>query len=100
MWTSTAWQDKKVIYGIVTMTYGAARKAFIVKDATLQDLNTNQKYPMPIGQKMLLVGTGALSSIYLWPFYLAIDAWRFDLIDKCIKGYPERPSSILDWALA
>lgn len=94
--------NKHLWYMAATMTYGGVRKALIVKDAEIQDRITNRKVPVLYSQKVLLVGLGALSSIYLWPFYTCIDIAKLEINARRLKqeDYMLTPScatSIMDY---
>lgn len=60
------------------MTYGALRKAIIVKDAKIGS-NPDVKVPMLMMDKVGLVAIGGLSAIYLWPIYVYMDMCTYEL---------------------
>lgn len=101
------WKDKRLLYAITTMTYGALHKVSIMKDAKIYDtVSYDRTYPILTTQKALVVGAGALSSIYLWPLYLFVDVMRLEVHSRGLKDTdylqvpPKRPTSIIDFLLA
>ena len=100
-------QDKKFIYGMYTMIYGAIRKMFIVNDAKLFDPSSNyREYPLLASQKALIIGTGSFASIYLWPYYLFLDVNKLEIYHRSLpySNYwmmpSKRPTSIIEYFLA
>lgn len=102
--------NARMTYAAAALTYGGLRKAMIVKDAELykhSDCPRKESYPLLFSQKAALVGIGALSSIYVWPYYAAIDICKLECSAKGLKVSDymanllrERPTSIVDYVLS
>lgn len=111
LYTNIMKLDFKLRYAAAAMTYGAIRKAIIIKDAKIYEYKYDSKdykeYPLLNTQKALLVATGALANIYTWPFYAITDCCTIESHTRGLEktNYnlfcpDEKPRSVLHYFLA
>jgi ABC-type uncharacterized transport system substrate-binding protein len=72
-------------YIMYTFSYGLVRKSIQMNNATITTYSDNRKKNVPLlyTDKALLIGWGALASVYLWPVFLWKDLGKIELyLDK------------------
>ena len=64
-------------YALATVGYGIARKIPILKNATVEKYNREQReykrVPMLTVDKIMITGVAGLANVYLWPLFVYKD---------------------------